>query len=121
MLIHPSHQPHAGRSLIAVIAAAIFFVLAQLAYPTPTGPHVPNYLFWHTLLQGLSIIMAAQIFTLILSTYQNTLQTTLIVLGVIFLGVASFDFFNTLDHYGLLRIIDHEYNLIYHLLFTYAI
>jgi len=109
MLIHPSHQPHAGRSLIAVIAAAIFFVLAQLAYPTPTGPHVPNYLFWHTLLQGLSIIMAAQIFTLILSTYQNTLQTTLIVLGVIFLGVAAFDFFHTLAHHGMPRYLDTDY------------
>src|SRR5690625_5456544 len=97
MLIHPSHQPLAGRGIVLLLAvAACVFLVFWLALPESIGTNVSNYLLWHSILQGLSIILATQIFTLILSTYKNKLFTPLVALGIIFLGVAVFDFSHTL-------------------------
>lgn len=60
-------------------------------------------------MQGFSIIMAAQIYTLILSTYKRHLPTNLVVLGFIFLGVAVLDFAHTLSHGSMPQFIHTAY------------
>ena len=111
MLIHPSHQPLAGRGMLLILAAATFvFLTFWLVIPEGIGTEVPHYLLWHTVLQGLSIILATQIFTLILSTYKNEIFTPLVALGIIFLGVAVFDFSHTLTQQGMPRLLDTDYS-----------
>lgn len=110
MLIHPSHQPLAGRGIALLLAVATcVFLVFWLALPESIGTNVSNYLLWHSLLQGLSIILATQIFTLILSTYKNKLFTPLVALGIIFLGVAVFDFSHTLTQPEIAHLFETDY------------
>lgn len=110
MLISYPHQSQAGRSMFLILATAtLIFLVFWLAIPKGFGTKVPYYLLWHTVLQGLSIILATQIFTLILSTYKNVLFTPLVALGIIFLGVAIFDFTHTLTQQGMPRPLNIDY------------
>lgn len=110
MLIYPTHQPQARNSTLIIIATAIgVFLFTHFLIPKQFSTHIPYYLLWHTILQGLGIVMAAQIFTLILSTYKNKLPTSLATLGIIFLGVAIFDFSHALIQQGMPKILDTDY------------
>src|SRR5690625_3778489 len=110
MLIHPSHQPLAGRGIVLLLAvAACVFLVFWLALLESIGTIVSNYLLWHSILQGVCIILATQIFILMLSTYKNKLFTPLIALGIIFLGVVVFDFSHTLTQPEIAHLFEANY------------
>src|SRR5690625_6348404 len=83
--------------------------------------NVSNYPLWHSILHGLSILLATQIFTLILSTYKNKLFTPLVALGIIFLGVAVFDYSHTLTQPEIAHIFEANYSSRAGYLFYFAL
>lgn len=110
MLIHPSHQPQANRGLLVILITALcIFLFSWLVIPAQHTAQILHYLLWHTTLQGLGIVMALQIFTLILSTYKNRLPTPLVALGILFLGVAVIDFSHALAQQGMPKLVDTQY------------
>jgi len=94
-------SPSGFMALSACVISAVLLILLLTGHYNFS---IPYYLFWHTLVQGIGILLAAQIFTLVLSIYRRGLPVNIIILGLMFFGVACFDFSHALVYDNLVQI-----------------
>lgn len=60
-----------------------------------------NYLLFHTLVEGFSIVVAAHIFVLATKTYKYSQHNYLLFLGIAYIFVAVVDFLHTMTYKGM--------------------
>jgi len=96
-------------NLSVIITATVAVMLLFLFFPVLRHSTFPHYLFWHTALQAVTIVMAAQIFTLTLSAYKRRLPTNIVVIGAASLAIAFFGFSHLLLHPGMPLFFDAYY------------
>jgi len=97
LTIHPSHQPEARRTLIALALLALLW-LALLALP----PFLPRInLPLQIGLETLGIVLAALIFAVVWSAPRTSTSRNASLLAATFLGVALLNFSHLLSHPGM--------------------
>lgn len=109
MLTPTNRRVQVKTSLKVILVVTIPALLLFAFFPIVRQCDFPNYLFWHTAVQAISIVMAAQIFTLVLSAYKRSLPTNIVVLGIICLAIAFLDFSHLLLHPGMPMFFDAYY------------
>lgn len=99
--LHPSHRPSMRRTGFIVGLLALGVALAW-ALPAPPGARgIAGYLPLHTLLETLSIVIAALVFAVGWNAYSGKLPGNIVLLSCVFLGVALLDFSHVLSFKGM--------------------
>jgi len=99
--LHPSHRPSMRRTGFIVGLLALGVALAW-ALPAPPGARsIAGYLPLHSLLETLSIVIAALVFAVGWNAYSGKLPGNIVLLSCVFLGVALLDFSHVLSFKGM--------------------
>ncbi len=78
---------------------SIFIIAGSIVLLSTISSH--NYLLFHTLVEGFSIVVAAHIFVLATRTYKYSQHNYLLFIGIAYIFVASVDFFHTITYKGM--------------------
>ncbi|TNC96337.1 MAG: PAS/PAC sensor-containing diguanylate cyclase/phosphodiesterase [Gallionellaceae bacterium] len=99
--LHPSHRHSMHRTGFTVVLLALGVALAWILPALPGANGIAGYLPLHTLLETISIVIAALVFAVGWNAYSDKLPGNIVLLSCIFLGVALLDFSHVLSFNGM--------------------
>lgn len=99
--LHPSHRPSMRRTGFIVGLLALGVALAWALQAPPGTRSIAGYLPLHSLLETLSIVIAALVFAVGWNAYSGKLAGNIVLLSCVFLGVALLDFSHVLSFKGM--------------------
>jgi len=99
--LHPSHRP-AMRKMAILLVLLLLGMLLAIATPTSDAARgIAHYVPLHTLLETFSIVVAVMVFAMAWNTHTKKLSPSIVLLGVMFLGVGLLDFSHMLSYEGM--------------------
>ncbi|MDO8990294.1 MAG: EAL domain-containing protein [Sideroxyarcus sp.] len=101
MNIHPDHRPAMRQTVLLIFLMLTGMAAAWLLPVIPEARGIAAYLPLHTLLETISIVIAALVFAVSWNAYSDKLPGNIVLLGCAFLGVALLDFSHMLSFAGM--------------------
>ncbi len=99
--LHPSHRP-AMRKIAMLVGILLMGLLLSIAWPASGAARViPQYLPLHTLLETLAIVVAVMVSAIAWNAHARKLSSSIVLLGVAFLGVGVLDFSHMISYAGM--------------------
>ncbi len=99
--LHPSHRP-AMRNIVNVIALLLLAMLLSIGLPPLNAARgIAHYLPLHTLLETFAIVVAVMVFSFAWNAHTKKLSPSIVMLGVMFVGVGLLDFSHLLSYAGM--------------------
>jgi diguanylate cyclase (GGDEF)-like protein/PAS domain S-box-containing protein len=102
-LVHASHRAPLRLALAWILVLALIEAATFLLVPAQS--EVPNYPALHTVLETLTVVIAALVFSVGWNAYRRQLPTNILLVACAFLGVALLDFSHLLTHPGMPDLI----------------
>ena len=99
--LHPSHREPMRRVLWLLLALAVLQLVVWLIPSTPGSKGVPQYLFWHGLMETVSIVIAMMVFAVGWNSHGGRTPGNLAILACLFFIIGTLDFSHTMSYVGM--------------------
>lgn len=102
-MLHASHLSQARNALSVAAMLVLGFILVNFinTYTDSFSIRYDFFLTLHTIIETVSVIIAALIFTVVLSTYRQGLPASIVILAILSLGMALLDFGHMMSFAGM--------------------
>ena len=87
--------------LIFLFFLALIELIAWLIPASPDFKGIENYLSWHNLLEGISIVISMMVFGVGWNTRNKNLSTNVVLLASVFFSIGLIDFFHMASYDGM--------------------